>query len=372
MRVGVDATSWSNRRGYGRFARNALGRLVDLDAETAYVFYVGEDADELPERVERRALPLQAPAAHERRGLGDALRLRRAARSDRLDVLVFPSVYSWFPPPRVPTLVGVHDTTPADFPELTLPGRRDRLAWRVKERLALRGASRVFTVSEAARQALVLRGVAAGRVSVVPEAPAPEFRPAPGAGEELARLGVPEGPYLLYAAGISPHKDVETLLEAYALLEDAPPLLLVGDPDDGYLSARDSVLDRIRLLGLGGRVFLTGFVPDEGLARLYSGALAVVCPSLAEGFGLPPVEAAACGAATVLSDIPAHRETLGEAALFFPPRDVEALRAQLVRVLADEEERRRLGAAGRVAVARLSWDASAAALQELVHEVARG
>jgi glycosyltransferase involved in cell wall biosynthesis len=97
-----------------------------------------------------------------------------------------------------------------------------------------------------------------------------------------------------------------------------------------------------------------------------------VCPSLAEGFGLPPVEAAACGAATVLSDIPAHRETLGEAALFFPPRDVEALRAQLVRVLADEEERRRLGAAGRVAVARLSWDASAAALQELVHEVARG
>ena len=99
-------------------------------------------------------------------------------------------------------------------------------------------------------------------------------------------------------------------------------------------------------------------------------AVAVV-PSLAEGFGLPAVEAAACGAPVIVSALPAHRETLGDAAHYFPPRDVGALRAELERVLVDPELRRTLGENARQAVARLSWDAAAEKLREVVHGVVR-
>ena len=171
------------------------------------------------------------------------------------------------------------------------------------------------------------------RLAVVPEAPDPAFTPRPAAEIEraLAAIGLGAGQrYVLYAGGISPHKDIGTLLDAYAIVRAAgtePPKLVVAGALDGdsYLSAAAAVRAQIASLGLGDDVVLPGFVSDDVLACLYSGAATVALPSLAEGFGLPAVEAAACGAPVVLSDIPAHRETLGEDALFFPPRDAALL-----------------------------------------------
>ena len=382
MRVGVDATSWGNRRGYGRFARNAVGRLVELDAETTYVLCV-EDGDEtiLPVRAEQLRVPTTRPAAEaasarSHRPVSDLRRLGGAVRRAGLDCFLFPSVYTYFPARGVPTIVGIHDTTTSDFAALTLPSRRARAFWRLKERHAIRNAARVFTVSAAARTAVADRfGLGEERIAVVPEAPEPVFHPRPveAAAGDLEALGLAPGAYLLYAAGISPHKNVETLLDAFAALEQPPPLVLVGAlEDEPYLSAASAVRERIARLPAGYRAVLTGFVSDDALARLYSGATVVVCPSLAEGFGLPPVEAAACGAPLVLSDLPAHRETLGAAALYFPPKDVAALTQQLRQVLADDELRASLATRGRESVARLSWDASAERLRDLVHEVARG
>jgi alpha-1,3-rhamnosyl/mannosyltransferase len=169
---------------------------------------------------------------------------------------------------------------------------------------------------------------------------------------------------------------VETLLDAFARLRAAEPdvqLVVVGAlEDETYLSSAGSARARIAALGLGDDVLLPGFVPDETLACLYSGASAVALPSLAEGFGLPAVEAAACGAAVVLSDIAAHRETLGEQALFFPPRDADALADRLCQLLRSDILRRSLAERGRRQVARYTWDASAEALRTLVHEAARG
>jgi glycosyltransferase involved in cell wall biosynthesis len=151
-----------------------------------------------------------------------------------------------------------------------------------------------------------------------------------------------------------------------------PPLVAVGDLNgDPYLSAAPAVREQIARLRLEEHVLLPGFVSDETLACLYSAATAVVLPSLAEGFGLPAVEAASCGAPTVLSDLPAHRETLGDAALYFPPTDAEALAGSLTRILADDALRRSLEERGRRAVARLSWDQAAARLRELIAEAAR-
>lgn len=373
MRVGVDATSWGNRRGYGRFARNAVGRLVALDPETSYVFYAVDDV-ELPDGATRRRVGASG------RGLLDLVRLGVAASRDGLDAFLFPSVYTYFPVLRVPTVVGVHDVIARRHPELTLPRRRDRAFWLLKERVAVRRAAAVFTVSEASRAELARTfGLAPERVAVVPEAPDPIFEPRPreAVARALGELGLGQDErFVVYAAGLSPHKNVETLLEAFASLPlngSAPARLVLAGAleDESFHSAADSIRERIGRLGLGDRVLLPGFVSDEQLACLYTAASAAVVPSLAEGFGLPAVEAAACGAPVILSALPAHRETLGDAARYFPPRDADALRAELERTLRDPELARSLGEQARAAVAGLTWDASAHGLRELVHGAAR-
>jgi glycosyltransferase involved in cell wall biosynthesis len=388
VRVGVDATSWMNRRGFGRFARNAVARLVELDPETTYVFAIDEQSApeaDLPPGVEVAEVPLgrapsEAASAGSSRSPRDLLRLTRAVRRLRLDVFLFPSTYTWFPVVGAPTLVGVHDTILEDLPELTVPGRRSRALARLKQRLAIRRADRLFTVSEASRAAIAERWrIPPDRIAVVPEAPDPVFFPRTGESLErgLAAAGLTVGaPFFLFWGGISPHKNVETLVDAYALLRerrrDAPPLVLVGDLDgDPYLSSANAVRARIAARGLDRSVRLPGYVDDETLACLCSAATGVVLPSMAEGFGLPAVEAAACGAPILLSDLPAHRETLDGAALFFPATDRHALAEFLGQLVEDDALRGDLGRRAREAVAPLSWDASAGRLRELLFETAR-
>jgi glycosyltransferase involved in cell wall biosynthesis len=142
--------------------------------------------------------------------------------------------------------------------------------------------------------------------------------------------------------------------------------------DETYLSAAGDVRRQIDELGLDDRILLTGHVADETLACLYAGAVAFVSPSISEGFGLPAVEAARSGTAVVLSDIPAYRETLGDAALYFPPGDATALAEQLEAVTGDAALRDRLGSAAEERVAGLSWSVSARALRALLVEAARG
>ena len=389
MKVGVDATSWANRRGFGRFSRNAVGRLVELDQETEYVFFIDEQSAGnagLPARgrerpVRLKASPGKAAAAGSSRSIPDLLRLTRAVRQDRLDAFLFPSVYTYFPVIGTPTVVGLHDTIVESMPELTVPSRRERTAARLKHAVAVRRASRLFTVSEASRGAIAAHfKIPSEQLRIVPEAPDPVFSPRSGrvlvAGLGEAGL-TEEDRYFVYAGGISPHKNVETLIDAYALARRessgrVPLLVLVGDLEsEAYLSSAASVRERVARHGLEDVVRLPGFVSDEVLACLYSGATGVVIPSLAEGFGLPAVEAAACGAAVALSDLPPHQETLGTAALFFPPTDVDAL-ATILRCLTDDESlRSEVATRAREAVSGLSWDAAAAELRTLIHEAAR-
>jgi len=390
MRVGVDATSWTSRRGFGRFARNAVGRLIELDSETTYVLVTddaGADADELPAgagvcRVALARRSAEAAAAGSSRGVPDLLRLTRAVRRERFDAFLFPSLYTWFPVVGVPTIVGVHDTMIEDLPELTVASRRERVAVNLKHRLGIRRARTLFTVSETARSAIGVRyGIPAAALRVVPEAPDAVFAPRSGpvlaGGLAAAGLG-PGDRFFLCFGGISPHKNVESLVDAYAQLRGSGAagvqrLVLVGELEEGaYLSAAAAVRARIAHHALDESVILPGFVSDETLACLCSAATAVVLPSLAEGFGLPAVEAAACGAPLALSDLPAHRETLGDAALYFPPLDVGAQAAVLERLAGDDRLRADLAERGRAAVAARTWDAAARELAALVAETVRG
>jgi glycosyltransferase involved in cell wall biosynthesis len=211
-------------------------------------------------------------------------------------------------------------------------------------------------------------------ITVVREAADPVFAPRPPAEVErqLAGLGLSRAGYVVYVGGISPRKNVEVLLDAYARLSqdgDVPPLVLVGALDRGRARAFvPRLMDTIGQMGLEEHVRLPGFVSDDALACLYTGALAMVSPSPVEGFGLPAVEAIACGAPTVLSDIPAHRETVGTAGLLFDAHSAEQLAGQLARVLGDGELRADLRTRGRQAVSALSWEGTARAVRGVIDE----
>jgi glycosyltransferase involved in cell wall biosynthesis len=360
MRVGIDATGWADRRGLGRFTRNAVSSLVELDRDNSYVLYVGSEGvlhNGLPAGAEQRLLTA-----------GQLVRLGADVSQDRLDAFLFPSAGSYFPVASVPTLVGVHD----------MPSQRpNKLVRSLKARLAVRHAARVFTVSVSSRASVASRfGIPTSRLSVVPQAADPVFHPRTEWGRGLVeRLELEPGRFIVYAAGLDPHKDVETLLLAHGRLcrrgGEAPILVLAGDLDEpGNTTTAEGIRRLIGELGTGSNVVLPGFVPDEELADLYSASGVVAIPSLAEGFGLPAVEAAACGSALVLSELPVHRETLDGAALFFKPRDVEALEDRLAAVLGSEEVRRRLAADALERARKLTWKASAQRLRTLVTEMA--
>jgi len=156
MRIGVDATCWPNRRGYGRFARSLLTATLELDRANEYVFYIDDDSSEFPlpgnvevVRVLTGTPTVKAAGAHGRRSLGDMWAISRTISKAELDVFFFPSVYSYVPlTSSIPKLVTIHDVIPELFPELVFPTWRSKLYWGLKVKLACTQARLVLTVSE--------------------------------------------------------------------------------------------------------------------------------------------------------------------------------------------------------------------------------
>jgi glycosyltransferase involved in cell wall biosynthesis len=176
------------------------------------------------------------------------------------------------------------------------------------------------------------------------------------------------GEYLLSVGETRPYKNIPRLLEAFARL-DAPglDLVLVGrhDPRERDLRA---LAER---LGVGGRVRFLGFVPDEQLAALYSGAVAFVFPSLYEGFGIPLLEAMACGCPVVTSDLASMPEVCGEAAVYVDPSDADAIAAGMASVVGDREMSAALARRGLERAARFSYRSAAESILEVLRGCAR-
>src|SRR5579859_3240099 len=248
MLIGVDATCWSNGRGYGRHARALLRALVDLDAHNQYTFFFDADpagvAPGLPASVRlhwvRSSVPaVLAAAAQGRRSLRDMWRMSWAISRADLDVVLFPTIYSYVPVwGRARKVVMIHDVIAEKFPHLTVPSRRARLAWRAKVALGIRQADAIATVSAYSRGHILEHfGLAPERVSVVGEASDAIFRTLdhPSLTPRLLDAGIhPEGRSILYVGGFGPHKNLPTLLAAFAELASQPgfsdvQLILVGE-----------------------------------------------------------------------------------------------------------------------------------------------
>jgi len=392
MRIAVDATPWFNERGYGRYTRELLPALARAAAHHELVLLVdARDAGVL--RLQLRApnvavrgveigdRPTEAASARGRRSLADMLAMRRAAKAERPDVLYYPTVYTFFPAPRgVRSVVTVHDAIAERFPRLTLPSARARLFWKLKVKVALHQARLVITVSDFAAGEIesVLR-VPRARIRVTGEAPATAFGPGASPDEirgAAERAGLPAGARaLVYVGGFNPHKNVDLLARAHARLAreipDPPHLCLVGTRDrDAFHSNVPAIEAAIEAGGARRLVHWTGFLPDEELRLLHAGALACVVPSQCEGFGLPAVEAAACGTPVVATTASPLPDLLAGGGIFVAPGNEEALLAALRALCADEPRRVELG---RVALARardLSWDRAARAVLDAIEEAA--
>jgi alpha-1,3-rhamnosyl/mannosyltransferase len=329
---------------------------------------------------EQRVSPTTAASAEGYRSPRDMLRLTRAIARERLDVFFSPSVYTYFPlPPRLPAVVTIHDAIAERFPELTLPGRRARLFWKLKVKLALRQARMVLTVSEfAAGEIAEVHRISRSRIRIAPEAPAIAYRPGASTSEieaQARRVGLPPGArWLTYVGGFSPHKNLDVLVRAHARvagrLANPPHLVMIGALQDVFLSNLQATRDVIRRCHTESLILWPGFLSDEEIRHLHSGAVALVLPSENEGFGLPAVEAAACGTPVIATTGSPLPQLLAGGGLFVDPRDEAGLASAIERLATDEALARQLGQEGFRRASELSWTRGARAALAALEEAA--
>jgi glycosyltransferase involved in cell wall biosynthesis len=298
------------------------------------------------------------------------------------DVFFFPSVYTYFPlPPGQRAVVTVHDAIAERFPELTLPTPRARLFWKLKVGLALRQSRLVLTVSDfAAREIAEVLHIAPERIRVAGEAPAPDFRPSDSSRDIQAaafRAGMPPGArWFVYVGGFNPHKNVDAVVRAHAaLVKEAAPAPRIScwwarSTRTSSMAIRRRFAAPSRKQGTDSLVHWTGFVPDSELRHLHSGAVALVLPSANEGYGLPAVEAAACGAPVIATTASPLPELLEGGGIFVRPGDEEALLAALRTMLCDEAARTAMARVARGRASQLSWDRGAATTLAALREAA--
>ena len=252
----------------------------------------------------------------------------------------------------------VHDLIPLDNPEWFSSRFSSWYRW-LMPRL-VHHVAHIIAVSEFTRCRILERfGVRPGKVTVIPNGIDERF--SPRSSDEIAQareeLGIPDGRYLLFLGSLEPRKNIGRLLDAWQRvlgeLSDDTWLVVAG------ARGRSEVFSDAQFRQMPPRVHLTGYVSDERLPALYSGALAVVYPSLYEGFGLPPLEAMACGAPVITSNTTSIPEVTGEAAILVDPTDPEQIGSAIFRVAADSSLRGELSRRGLERASIYSWDTSA-------------
>ncbi len=384
MRIGIDACTWTNRRGYGRFTRALVAAMVREYPQHQFVLVVDQRTaaeGEFPETallevVSTSEQPTRAASADGSRSVLDLWRMGSAVARARFDAFFFPTRYSYFPfSGTVPTVIAFHDATAEQHPELIFPNLRSRFLWRVKSRLALRRADRLVTVSEdARRQISAVFGYPADEITVISEGPDSIFRPVDDtarAASVRTRLGLPaDVPLLLYVGGISPHKNLGGLFRSLAEVAGPWHLIVVGDYEsDSFWGCYKELVELGQRLELAERVTFTGFTSDEDLLMLYNMATLLVLPSLSEGFGLPVVEAMACGLPVAASERNSIPEILGDAGLLFDPTSSGDIGAAITRLLDEADLRERCRAAGLARAELFSWERGARQVVALLEDL---
>jgi glycosyltransferase involved in cell wall biosynthesis len=266
----------------------------------------------------------------------------------------------------------LHDAVALDHPEWQNP--RFAAWYRFLIPKLARRVAHVITVSKFSKERLLAHiPMEASRITVIPIGVDPRFRPLDRSEAEagLVNLNLPSSRYVLFVGSHEPRKNLNRLMQAWArIVEKIPPdvwLVAAGQEGDRRIFSRDP-----GLASLPRRVYFTGHVDDGVLPCLYAGALAFVFPSLYEGFGLPPLEAMACGVPVLTGNQTSLPEVVGDAGLMVDPYDVNAIAEGLKRLIGDPGLRDRLRNTGPVRAGRFDWNVTAERTREVLEAVAAG
>ncbi|MBV7327918.1 glycosyltransferase family 4 protein [Chloroflexi bacterium TSY] len=387
MKIGVDATCWQNRRGYGRHIRALFRALLDLDVENSYTFFVDsrQETESIPSTAQLLFVSTSTPtalaaASDGRRSLSDMWQVSQSIARSGCDLLIFPTVYSFVPVfCGAKKIVMIHDIIAEKYPQLTLPSRTAQWAWKAKVALGRWQADAIATVSEYSRQGIADHfNIESDKIFVVNNAGDPIFRVVDQIQitPEMATVGINQSSrYVVYVGGFAPHKNLEMLVEAFAQiireyeLENVK-LVLVGEyKKEVFHSYAGLIQEQVARLHITDRVIFTGYLPDEQLVHLLNMADVLVLPSLIEGYGSPAVEAAACGCPIIATQESPLPGILGQGGRYIDPRKPEDLRKSLTEVLTTTRIRQEMGQAGLIATSNLTWDTAAHQMLSIIHHM---
>jgi glycosyltransferase involved in cell wall biosynthesis len=363
--VGLDARLW-HRTGIGRYLRNIAPRLHGVDL---VVWALPADVDpvqaELPQATVR-------PCPARPYSFREQIFWQRELRAVPLDLFHAPHINIPLGV-RVPIVVTLHDLIPLHF-RGTINSWLGERYFRIMSQRAVARAARLIAVSENTRRDLLtLLRANPAKIVTIQEGADPRFavRSTPQRIEALRRRFGISGRYVIYAGQWKPHKNLGTLLLAFADLRRRHSdlqLVLVGREDP----RQTQVPELIRRLQLDDAVVRTGYIRDENeLVGLFQGASVLAHPSHYEGFGLPPLEAMAAGVPVVASNAASLPEVIGAAGVLLPPDDVCRWAQALERAIVDDELRGNLIRAGQVRARTLTWDRAAQLTIATYHDVLR-
>lgn len=365
MNIAIDARSLGTGRAIDIYTRNIVNNLLKIDRNNSYILVI-DDLEKLGKIENKNYTIKQIPRKIAFRDhfffkqyLSD-LNIELVFHPDNTEFLFcFPS-----------SIVTVHDIIPIKFPHLVLSGNPfsylKQKFYSSLQKSALKKASKIITVSKNTKTDLIeILKIPSEKVEIVYEGIEERFKRQPKEKvEKVKKKYKIGGDYIFYLGGFGAHKNVLSLIEAFKNLEEKfSGNLVLGGATDDKSSPRvilPEIRQKIKNYKLSKKVIFTGFITEEDLPALYSGAKVFVYPSLYEGFGRPPLEAMACGSVVVVSDVSSLPEVIGEAGIYIDPNNVYSIKEGLLKALQLlVMEKKDLKKKAAVQLKKFSWETSA-------------
>jgi glycosyltransferase involved in cell wall biosynthesis len=370
MRVAIDIRKLRDY-GIGTYVRNIVTQIGRLDTDNEYLLISRPEDLEFTRTLGPNIRGVIGTAGNY--SVREQFAIPSIVRREKADVFHAPH---YVLPPLVscPSVVTIHDCIHLMFPQY-LPNRLAYTYARAFMWTAAHRSAHVLTVSEASkRDILRFFRIPPDKITVAYNAIDERFNRAP-ADDDIARVRERfqlHDPFVLYVGNIRPHKNIERLIEAFALVRTGPlantKLLIIGDEISKYPTLRRAVHSG----KLHKHVRFLGFVGGDTLAALYRLATVFAFPSLYEGFGLPPLEAMASGTPVVTSNVSSLPEVVGDAAILVDPREPTAIAHGLRRALLDPVLREQMRARGLARAQHYSWTRTTETILRIYRETAAG
>jgi glycosyltransferase involved in cell wall biosynthesis len=373
MRIGIDATMIfdSNPTGFGIYSINIVNELSKLHDDLV-IWTIDDSNLRIPKNNVRKVLQsfgFMGKNLYQLRPFWVEFVLPRLIREERINVLysTIPGELQYCP---VPQLVTVHDLIPITFPNDAPFGVRWNYKYRIP--LILKNSSAIIVDSEHTKKD-VLRcyGINPEKIHTVYLGYDPHHFSPRHDSAVLERYGLEFKKYILSVGNAQPRKNLIRLLEAFADIKEKIPhtLVLLGPKASRDLRRLKTHIDKLRV---NDRVMLLNYISYEELPVLYSGAVLFAYLSLYEGFGLPVIEAMACGTPVIASNTTSIPEVAGEAAILVDPTNTEIIAKKILEILLNQDKLNELASKGLKHCAQFSWKKAAKSISSILKEIGRG